>query len=105
MADDDFAAGEGSYHLGSRVVARASRTARSAGVSLLWAHSHPGAGDRASFSLQDHRTIGRAHPAMLDIVGAPVGALVLSENGVAGELWDGEQCRHLWPISASWDPE
>ena len=25
---------------------------------------------------------------MLDIVGAPVGALVLSENGVAGELWD-----------------
>jgi hypothetical protein len=88
VPDTDFTLGEGSYLLSSRAVARASRAAREAGLSLIWAHSHPGAGNHVGLSLQDHETINRAHPAMLDVVGSPIGALVLSESGVAGELWE-----------------
>jgi molybdopterin/thiamine biosynthesis adenylyltransferase len=88
VPDEDFAAGDTSYQLSSRAVARAGRRAREAGLSLLWAHSHPGSGARVGFSPQDHATMQRAHPTMLEMVGAPVGALVLGERAVAGELWE-----------------
>jgi hypothetical protein len=90
VAHEDFVAGDGSYRLSSRAVARATRRAREAGLYLLWAHSHPGATSRVAFSPQDHRTIEQAHPTMMDIVGGPVGALVFGTDAVEGELWLGE---------------
>ena len=39
VGHEDFVAGDGSYRLSSRAVARATRRARDAGLYLLWAHS------------------------------------------------------------------
>jgi hypothetical protein len=93
VGHEDFVAGDGSYQLSSRAVARATRRAREAGLFLLWAHSHPGATTKVAFSPQDRRTIEEAHPTMMDIVGGPVGALVFGTDAVEGELWLGEGSR------------
>ena len=78
----------GQLQISARAVAHAAIGAEAEGCCLLWAHSHPGSGNRVGFSPQDHRTIERAHPTLLDLTrGKPVGALVVSENAIAGEIW------------------
>jgi len=88
--DADFILGEHGYRIVPRAVVRAATRARTEGLTLVWAHSHPGSGDSAGFSSQDRRTIAEAHPALLDITGSPVAALVFGEGGVAGEVWTPE---------------
>jgi hypothetical protein len=56
------------------------------GLAYLAVHNHD-SGDHASFSPQDFASHARGYPALLDIVGRPVGALVLSPSAVAGDLW------------------
>lgn len=85
VADADFSVADGHYRISPAAVARAARVASDAGMCVVWAHSHPGAGPRTSLSHQDLRTHEAALPALADMTdGRPVAALVLSERGAAG---------------------
>jgi len=90
VRDEDFGpSDQGAYRqVSSRAVTRAAIECDAQGLCLMWAHSHPGSGDRAGFSDDDRRSHARAHPHLIDIThGRPVGSLVLGERSVAGELW------------------
>lgn len=52
----------------------------------LAVHNHPGSG-AARFSRDDRASHERGYPALLDINEMPVGALVFTENAVAGSIW------------------
>lgn len=86
VSDEEFTVQGGHYEISPATVARAANRAAREGLGLIWAHSHPGSQGRVGFSPQDHATINRAHPALLDITGAPVCALVLGEAAVAGRV-------------------
>lgn len=62
----------------------------------LAVHNHHGT-DSVEFSGPDNRSHERGYPALLDISGQPVGALVLAENAVAGDIWTPDRERR--PIS------
>lgn len=67
--------------------------------------------NRVGFSKDDLASHQRGYPALLDIVGRPVGALVIAQNAIAGDIWlsDGQRVsidegvvvgpnlRHLYP--------
>jgi molybdopterin/thiamine biosynthesis adenylyltransferase len=55
-------------------------------LTYLAIHNHGGI-DRVEFSGPDMRSHERGYPALLDISDRPIGALVLAENGVAGDIW------------------
>jgi hypothetical protein len=84
IVDDEFTALDGHYQISSAAVARAANRAQREGLSLIWAHSHPGATTHVAFSPQDYATIARVHPALVDITQAPVGAVVFGDAAVAG---------------------
>jgi hypothetical protein len=90
VRDEDFGpSDQGAYRqVSSRAVTRAAIECDDQGLCLMWAHSHPGSGDRAGFSDDDRRSHARAHPHLIEIThGRPVGSLVLGESSIAGELW------------------
>jgi len=61
--------------------------ARDERMIYLAVHNHGGA-DRVAFSRDDLRSHERGYPALLDVTrGLPVGALVLAENAIAGDVW------------------
>jgi molybdopterin/thiamine biosynthesis adenylyltransferase len=62
-------------------------------LAYLAIHNHGGR-DSVGFSEPDNRSHERGYPALLDISGQPVGALVLAENAVAGDIWTEDRERH-----------
>jgi len=88
VPDTDFTRIGSGYRISSRAAARAARRARSEGFALVWAHSHPGEGDRVKLGRQDSTTIREAHPTLVEIADGPVAALVFAETAVAGEVWE-----------------
>ncbi len=55
-------------------------------LAYLAVHNHSGF-DRVDFSDADNRSHERGYPALLDISGRPVGALVLARGALAGDVW------------------
>lgn len=83
----DYVPGTVGHHaLTASFVRRILRVARDEQLVPLFMHSH-GAGDRVGFSSTDLASHERGYPALLDLSGRPVGALVLTEGAVAGEVW------------------
>ncbi|MBS2028791.1 MAG: ThiF family adenylyltransferase [Deltaproteobacteria bacterium] len=57
-------------------------------LAYLAVHNHLG-GDSVAFSGPDLASHERGYPALLDITeGGPVGALVITERAVAGDIWE-----------------
>jgi molybdopterin/thiamine biosynthesis adenylyltransferase len=93
VAGADFGPSDrGAYRqVSARAVARAAIECDAEGLCLLWAHSHPGAGDAVEFSPDDLNSHAYAHPTLIDLTHArPVGGLVLGDRSVAGEIWSPE---------------
>lgn len=90
VADEDFGpSGRGAYRaISAKAIARNARKCDEEGLCLLWAHSHPRAGDRVGFSGDDLESHERMHPHLIDMThGRPVAGLVLGEDSAAGEVW------------------
>jgi hypothetical protein len=114
----DFTLGPYGYRLTALFVAKTSDWCRDHGCMWLSAHNH-GKGDRVSFSSVDRGSHERLYPALLDLIGEPVGALVFASDAVAGELWMsggrqvpiteavliGERFRRLYPEPLPSPPE
>ena len=60
----------------------------------LAVHNHGGR-DSVGFSEPDNRSHERGYPALLDISDQPVGALVLAENALAGDIWMPDGARRV----------
>ena len=68
-------------------VLRCARQCATEGLAYLAVHNHPGT-DRVAFSGVDMESHRKGYPALLDILdGPPVGALVFSDQAVAGDIW------------------
>lgn len=68
------------------------RFCRDEKLIYLAVHNHGGR-DSVGFSGPDNDSHERGYPALLDISGQPVGALVLAENAVAGDIWTPDRSR------------
>ncbi|MBK5220669.1 MAG: ThiF family adenylyltransferase [Thermoleophilia bacterium] len=89
----DFVPGRRSYRrLVPEFVNEKIRYCREQKLIYLSAHSHPGRG-AVSFSDHDLESHERGYPALLDISGQPVGALVLSEDHLAADIWTADRDR------------
>jgi molybdopterin/thiamine biosynthesis adenylyltransferase len=83
----DFVPGRRGYRmLTASFVSDHIRLCRDERLSYLAVHNHDGA-DSVEFSDPDNRSHERGYPALLDIAGRPVGALVVAENAIAGDIW------------------
>ena len=83
----------GSRQLVPEFIGQRVRHCRDERLVYLAVHNHGGRGDVA-FSSQDMASHERGYPALLDIArGMAVGALVFSEDGVAGDIWMPDQRR------------
>lgn len=93
LAEDgvDFVYGRGGYAFTPLFVAKTADYCRDTDCIWLSVHNH-GPGDRVAFSKTDRASHRRLYPALLDLVKQPVGALVLADRALAGEIWmpDGE---------------
>jgi molybdopterin/thiamine biosynthesis adenylyltransferase len=87
LAEDgvDFVYGRNGYALTPLFVARTADLCHETGCIWLSVHNH-GPGDRVRFSTIDRASHERLYPALLDLVKQPVGALVLAEQALAGEI-------------------
>jgi len=93
LAEDgvDYMAGQRGYRmLRADFIRRAVMDCRDRQLCYLAVHNH--GGDRSvGFSPDDTASHERGYPALLDIAGGlPVGALVIAQNAVAGDLWLGQ---------------
>jgi molybdopterin/thiamine biosynthesis adenylyltransferase len=70
------------------------RFCRDEGLVYLAVHNHSGDTD-VDFSSTDNRSHERGYPALLDISGRPVGALVLARNALAGDIWTTDRQRRV----------
>ena len=68
------------------------RHCRDERLAYLAVHNHHGR-DQVEFSDPDNASHERGYPALLDISGQPVGALVLAENALAGDIWTEDRAR------------
>lgn len=83
----DFVPGRRGYRmLTAEFVSEKIRYCRDAGLTYLAVHNHGGLGE-VGFSSLDNSSHERGYPALLDISGRPVGALVLAKDAVAGDIW------------------
>lgn len=83
----DYVPGQRGYRaLNPIFIAGAASRARNEGWSYLAVHCHGGRGS-VSFSSVDLASHERGYPSLVQITGRPVGALVLAENAIAGDLW------------------
>jgi len=81
-----------------RFVSERFRYCRDEQLIYLAVHNHGGR-DHVEFSGPDNTSHERGYPALLDITGGPVGALVFAENAVAGDIWTPNRVRR--PIKES----
>jgi ThiF family len=90
----DYLPGVRGYrHLTGEFVTRQLRVAKDLGAVYLAVHNHAGSGSVA-FSAPDLDSHERAYPTLLKVSGNPVGALVLSADAVAGDIWMPDGARH-----------
>lgn len=84
----DYVPGERGYRaLTPRFVAEVSGRCADENLCYLAIHNHGGRGSVA-FSGDDLASHKRGYPALLDVTnGGPVGALVMVEDAVAGDIW------------------
>lgn len=109
----DYVPGELGYRaLTPRFVAEVSGCCADENLCYLAIHNHGGRG-RVRFSGDDLASHERGYPALLDVTnGGPVGALVMADGAVAGDIWTphgrheierytmvGPTIRHLFPSS------
>lgn len=91
LANDgtDYVVGFESHRaLSAAFVAESAERAARQGLAYLAVHNHLGF-EHVSFSTIDFRSHERGYPALLDITGGgPVGALVLAQRAVAGDIWE-----------------
>lgn len=94
----DYVPGKFGYRrLSAEFVNDKIRYCRDEHLAYLAIHNHSGR-DRVGFSGDDLHSHERGYPALLDIIdGQPVGAVVLAENSVAGDIWTPD--RHRRPIN------
>jgi hypothetical protein len=85
----DYTPGERSYRkLEPTFIVRQAGRCADEGLSYVAVHNHAGRGSVA-FSPTDMRSHAKGYPALLDITaGGPVGALVIAEDAVAGDIWE-----------------
>jgi molybdopterin/thiamine biosynthesis adenylyltransferase len=84
----DYVPGRYGYRrLTAEFVNEKIRHCRDEGLAYLAVHNHGGS-DHVEFSDDDIRSHERGYPALLDIGrGIPVGALVIADNAIAGDIW------------------
>jgi molybdopterin/thiamine biosynthesis adenylyltransferase len=95
VAEDgvDFVPGRRGYRmLTAEFVSERIRYCRDEKLTYLAVHNHGGR-DSVDFSEPDNQSHERGYPALLDISGQPVGALVLAENALAGDIWTENRAR------------
>jgi molybdopterin/thiamine biosynthesis adenylyltransferase len=93
----DFVPGTRGYRrLTAEFVRDRIRYCRDEGLVYLAIHNHFGT-DSVGFSDIDLASHERGYPALLDIAEQPVGALVLAEDALAGDIWTPDRARR--PIS------
>ena len=89
----DFVPGRRGYRmLTADFVGDRIRYCREEQLTYLAIHNH-GGHDSVGFSDPDNRSHERGYPALLDISGRPVGALVLADNALAGDIWTSDRVR------------
>lgn len=97
MARDgvDFVRGRFGYRmLTAEFVSKQIRYCRDEGLTYLAVHNH-GGWDSVGFSETDNRSHERGYPALLDISGRPVGALVFAKHAIAGDIWTPDRTRRV----------
>lgn len=83
----DFVPGTRGYRLlTGEFVTRMIRRAKDEQLIYLAVHNHGGT-TSVGFSGSDLASHKRGYPTLLDVAGQPVGALVLAERAVAGDIW------------------
>lgn len=84
----DYVPGTRGYRaLSAEFVAKVSDHCARENLAYLAVHNHGGA-DAVAFSPDDLASHERGYPALLEIThGGPVGAIVLAEGAVAGDVW------------------
>jgi molybdopterin/thiamine biosynthesis adenylyltransferase len=89
----DFVPGRRGYRmLTAEFVGEHIRACRDERLVYLAVHNHGGR-DSVDFSGTDMQSHERGYPALLDISGQPVGALVVAHNAIAGDIWTGDRTR------------
>jgi hypothetical protein len=89
----DFVPGRWGYRmLTAGFVSEQIAHCRDNGLAYLAVHNHGGE-DCVAFSEPDNRSHERGYPALLDIAGQPVGALVVARNALAGDIWTEDRQR------------
>lgn len=92
---EEFVDGERGYkQFAPLFVAERSGYCRANGLSYITAHNHGGRG-RVGFSPDDLRSHERGYPALVQMTGKPVAALVFAEDAVAGRVFTGSGWREL----------
>lgn len=82
--------GRGHHRLTATFVRDAVFRAEAHNLAYLAVHAHGGV-ERVALSPEDLRSHERGYPALRDLVGAgPVGALVFTEEAVAGDIWSAD---------------
>src|SRR5438270_11705847 len=95
LAEDgvDFVPGRRGYRmLTAEFVRDKIRHCRDERLVYLAVHNHGGS-NHVDFSGADLRSHERGYPALLDISGHAVGALVFAENAIAGDIWTPDRAR------------
>jgi molybdopterin/thiamine biosynthesis adenylyltransferase len=95
LAEDgvDFIPGRRGYRmLTAEFVSEKIRYCRDQGLTYLAVHNHSGR-NHVGFSGPDYASHERGYPALLDISGQPVGALVFAEDAAAGDIWTDDRER------------
>lgn len=92
---EDFVPGKRGYRaLSGRFVAELAGRCAEEGLVYLATHNHRGT-KYVGFSEPDLAAHARGYPALLDITnGGPVGALVFSQQAIAGDIWTADLRRH-----------
>jgi molybdopterin/thiamine biosynthesis adenylyltransferase len=89
----DFIPGRRGYRMLTATFVRDHiRHCRDERLVYLAVHNH-GGHDTVDFSGPDNRSHERGYPALLDISGQPVGALVLAHSAIAGDIWTSDRRR------------
>lgn len=85
----DFVAGQRGYkQFAPLFVAEKSGYCRTAGLAYVAVHNHGGR-DEVGFSPDDLRSQERGYPALVQMTGKPVTALVFAQDAVAGRVFTG----------------
>lgn len=93
LAEDgkDFVAGQRGYkQFAPLFVAEKSGYCRDNGLAYVTVHNHGGSGESVGFSDDDLCSHERGYPALVQMTGKPVTALVFTKEAVAGDVFAGD---------------